>query len=191
MSSADTSPLSERSYLHLPSPPVDQNYTPTRGPRRLAYVKKHSSLPPKMPPSHIAAMRIYSDPTTSFPKVSRRQYSHATQTTPKHNLGQLMLPSLVHDTRAPLNACMFSLMALRQTALDAQQRQLVSDIVSSHEYILRLVNDAMDLQKLGDGSLKLVIESFVLVDMLKDVVRICNPLATAYHVTLHITPTSF
>ncbi|RYU77922.1 ATP-binding protein [Hymenobacter persicinus] len=74
------------------------------------------------------------------------------------------LANMSHEIRTPLNGVLGMAARLDKTALNPQQRELVSIIRSSGQHLLTVINDVLDIAKITSGKLELNVESFNLCD---------------------------
>lgn len=66
-----------------------------------------------------------------------------------------------------------------------QQKELLEDTYLGNQRMIRLINDLMDVAKIDEGKFKISLESAQLEDVVKDVVKILEPLAKERHVSLN------
>lgn len=64
------------------------------------------------------------------------------------------LANMSHEMRTPLNAVLGMGELLRQTALDGEQRHLLSALSFSADQLLALINDLLDVAKIESGQIK-------------------------------------
>ena len=89
------------------------------------------------------------------------------------------LAGMSHELRTPLNAVIgFSELLLDSVPgkINDKQRQCLSDILSSGEHLLNLINDVLDLSKVEAGKLEFKLESVHLSDVIDGVVAIVKPM---------------
>ncbi len=68
------------------------------------------------------------------------------------------LANMSHEIRTPMNAILGFSEALQQRLTNAQDRKMVSSILSSGKLLLSLINDILDLSKIEAGKLELFIQ---------------------------------
>jgi CheY-like chemotaxis protein len=94
------------------------------------------------------------------------------------------LANMSHEVRTPLNGVIGIVGALAQTALTAQQREMVDLIQASGATLERLVSDILDVSKIEAGRLELEVGEFdldVALDSILDVARIrCDDKGVAF-----------
>ncbi len=66
-----------------------------------------------------------------------------------------MVATVSHEVRTPMNGVLGMARLLRETELDAEQRDCLETVISSAESLLRIVNDLLDMSKLDAGHLDL------------------------------------
>ena len=94
------------------------------------------------------------------------------------------LANMSHEIRTPMNAIIgMSGLALR-TTLDERQRDYVEKIHNSGEHLLGLINDILDLSKIGAGKLLLETEDFALADQITRILSILGTRASEKHLNL-------
>jgi PAS domain S-box-containing protein len=90
------------------------------------------------------------------------------------------LANMSHELRTPLNAIILYTELLRDEATDRGLADLLPDLKKIHgaaKHLLALINDVLDLSKIESGKLELVLETFDVSLMLRDVVTTIEPLA--------------
>ena len=89
------------------------------------------------------------------------------------------LASMSHELRTPLNAVIgFSELMLDGVPgkINDEQRQCLSDILSSGQHLLNLINDVLDLSKVEARRMELRLENLNLADVIDDVVQTVKPM---------------
>lgn len=99
------------------------------------------------------------------------------------------LASMSHELRTPLNAIIgFTgtlLMKLPGPLTEAQQGQLET-IQSSARHLLSLINDLLDLARIGSGKVELTLEPILLQEVVTQVAASLRPLAESKHLRLEV-----
>ena len=89
------------------------------------------------------------------------------------------LASMSHELRTPLNAVIgFSELMLDGVPgeINDEQRQCLSDILSSGQHLLNLINDVLDLSKVEAGKVELRLENLNLVDIINNTIQTVTPI---------------
>src|SRR6187200_1313914 len=84
-----------------------------------------------------------------------------------------------HELRTPLNAIIGYSEMLQEEADDLDQETLIPDlqkINGAGKHLLGLINDILDLSKIEAGKMDLYLETFSVVDLVRDVAAIVRPL---------------
>jgi len=79
------------------------------------------------------------------------------------------LATMSHEIRTPLNGIMPILEILKESKLDAEQRELVKTAVASSHHLLRIINDILDFAKVESGKLELESVEFDLRDLVSSI----------------------
>src|SRR5437867_2597169 len=90
------------------------------------------------------------------------------------------LANMSHELRTPLNAIILYTELLRDEASDRGLEDFLPDLKKIHgagKHLLALINDVLDLSKIESGKLELVLETFDVPDMIRDVETPIQPLA--------------
>jgi PAS domain S-box-containing protein len=90
------------------------------------------------------------------------------------------LANMSHELRTPLNAIILYTELLRDEATDSGLENFLPDlkkIYGAAKHLLALINDVLDLSKIESGKLELVLETFEVPAMIRDVVTTIEPLA--------------
>jgi PAS domain S-box-containing protein len=89
------------------------------------------------------------------------------------------LANMSHELRTPLNAIILYTELLRDEATDRGVEDFLPDLKKIHgaaQHLLALINDVLDLSKIESGKLELVLETFDVPDMIRDVATTIQPL---------------
>jgi PAS domain S-box-containing protein len=90
------------------------------------------------------------------------------------------LANMSHELRTPLNAIILYTELLRDEATDRGLADFLPDLKKIHgaaKHLLALINDVLDLSKIESGKLELMLETFDVPLMIRDVVTTIEPLA--------------
>jgi CheY-like chemotaxis protein/anti-sigma regulatory factor (Ser/Thr protein kinase) len=87
------------------------------------------------------------------------------------------LATLSHEFRTPLNGVLGMARLLDGTRLSAEQKAYVSALRESGDHLLALVNDVLDLARLGEGKIELHPARCDLADLLRQVTELLSPRA--------------
>ncbi len=89
------------------------------------------------------------------------------------------LANMSHELRTPLNAIIGYAELLREELAETGQPQFLSDLEKIHaaaKHQLGLINDILDLSKIEAGRMTLVLETFEVAKMIRDVAATVEPL---------------
>jgi two-component system, NarL family, sensor histidine kinase BarA len=95
------------------------------------------------------------------------------------------LATMSHELRTPLNSILgFSDVLLSSEALNDKQRRWVSNIQTSGQKLLALINDILDLAKIESGKMQVRPENFNVHDVCESLLNILRPLAEKKNIDL-------
>ncbi len=87
------------------------------------------------------------------------------------------LATLSHEFRTPLNGVLGMARLLDGTRLTAEQKAYVAALRESGDHLLALVNDVLDLARLGEGKIELRPARMETADLLRQVAELLSPRA--------------
>lgn len=96
------------------------------------------------------------------------------------------LSRMSHDLRTPLNGIIGSSVIALESKEIEEKNESLSDIYYSGEYMLRLVNDILDMAQIDNGSLELTLSSFSLDKFITDITRMFTPLCEEKQIVFNI-----
>src|SRR4051812_48710782 len=98
-------------------------------------------------------------------------------TLPSTGVTAEQIASLSHEFRTPLNGVLGMARLLDGTRLTAEQKSYVQALKDSGDHLLTLVNDFLDLARLGSGKIDLHPARVEVEDLLKRVCELLSPKA--------------
>ncbi len=96
------------------------------------------------------------------------------------------LANVSHELRTPLNALLGAAELLERTRLDDRQRSLVGMFRTAGQTLQSLLNDLLDLAKIEDGHIELVLAPFSLRASIEHVMLLVRERATQKGLALHL-----
>ena len=104
-------------------------------------------------------------------------------------LKSMFLASMSHELRTPLNSIIgFTGILLMEMSgeLNPEQKKQLSMVKSSANHLLDLINDILDISKIESGKVELSIETFDLLDVVREVLTTIQPLANQKDLQLSV-----
>ena len=98
----------------------------------------------------------------------------------------VFLANMSHEIRTPMNAILSLNYLLRQSQLDTDQAQKLSQVAASAEHLLAVINDILDLAKIEAGRLQLQNAGFSPTEVISSVAEMIRPSANAKGLELQI-----
>jgi PAS domain S-box-containing protein len=103
------------------------------------------------------------------------------------------LANMSHELRTPLNGIIgFAefLVDGKPGAVNPKQKEYLGDILNSGKHLLQLINDVLDLAKVGAGKMDLFPERFSLRKAVQETCAVANPIAQkrGMHINVTVAP---
>ncbi len=101
------------------------------------------------------------------------------------------LSSMSHELRTPLNAILGFAQLLQRNKgdpLPERQKERVAQILKGGEHLLRLIDDILDLARIEAGRVSVSVEPVNVMDVVQEVVRTLDPMATGRGLSLEVAP---
>jgi PAS domain S-box-containing protein len=96
--------------------------------------------------------------------------------------------NMSHELRTPLNSVLgFAQLLTRDAELTERQRRYVGHIMDGGSHLLGVIDDILDLDRIGAGKTELHLERLALKPLLESVVESLNPRAAAAGVAIHLS----
>jgi signal transduction histidine kinase len=96
------------------------------------------------------------------------------------------LATVSHELRTPLNSILgFSDVLLSSNQLNDKQQRWLTNIRSSGDQLLNLINDILDLARIEAGKMQVRVEEFSIRDICEGLVTMFRPLAEKKNIDLH------
>jgi PAS domain S-box-containing protein len=101
----------------------------------------------------------------------------------------LFLANMSHELRTPLNGIIGFAEFLadgKPGTLNAKQKEYLKDILNSGKHLLQLINDILDLAKVGAGKLEFNPERFSLRKAIQETCAVSYPIAQKRNIHIHV-----
>jgi signal transduction histidine kinase len=99
------------------------------------------------------------------------------------------LTTISHEIRTPMNGVLGVSQMLKETELNAEQREMADIIHDSTRSLLGIVSDVLDMSKIEAGEHEFVLETVAAADLVKDISRELGSIARAKGVEMGLTLT--
>jgi PAS domain S-box-containing protein len=86
----------------------------------------------------------------------------------------MFLSNMSHEIRTPMNAILGLTHVLRRSISDPAQSEHLRKVTDAADYLLRIINDILDLAKIESGRLRLETSDFTLAGMLDEVLALVS-----------------
>lgn len=95
------------------------------------------------------------------------------------------LSKMSHELRTPLNGILgFAQLLHFEERLDENQKDSIQEILKAGRHLLKLINDILDLSRIETGNLKVTTEEIYFDSVLKDCIKLLQPIANKKNVTV-------
>lgn len=95
------------------------------------------------------------------------------------------LSKMSHELRTPLNGILgFAQLLEMDNTLSGQQFDFIQEILKGGRHLLNLINDTLDLSRIETGNLKISLDRIKIDTILKDCIKIMQPLAQMRNITI-------
>ena len=94
------------------------------------------------------------------------------------------LGRMSHELRTPMNAILGFSQLLETENLDSIQTDYVKEISQAGNHLLALINEVLDLSKIESGKVELVLENYLLRDLVLDSIAMVQPMAMAKDISI-------
>jgi len=99
------------------------------------------------------------------------------------------LAAMSHEIRTPMNSVLGYAQLMREMPMDAPQREHLETIVQSSNLLLAVINDILDFSKIEAGSIQLTSDSFDMVKLARNAIRMFEAQADAKGLDLELDAT--
>jgi signal transduction histidine kinase len=120
-----------------------------------------------------------------------RELTSAKESAEKANLAKSeFLSRMSHELRTPLNAVLGFAQLLELDELAEDQTQSVQHILKAGRHLLTLIDELLDVSRIEAGTMVLALKTVDPLSLLDGIVKIMQPMAETYEVTLGLETSS-
>jgi signal transduction histidine kinase/HPt (histidine-containing phosphotransfer) domain-containing protein len=115
------------------------------------------------------------DQNTVLTRLNEELNEKTLEAESQNRLKSRFLAMMSHEIRTPITGILGVLEALKDTALNAEQRDLVTTGINSSLHLKRIVDDSLDLSKLEAGQMSIETIVFSPSDLIENAIQLFKP----------------
>jgi signal transduction histidine kinase/CheY-like chemotaxis protein len=96
----------------------------------------------------------------------------------------MFLATMSHEIRSPMTGIQITTSLLKKTDLDAIQKAYLDTLTSSHDSLMAIINDILDINKIESGQLSLDSATFNIHDILQELITLQKAHSDAKNIDL-------